>query len=530
MKISRTRIAMLALLCGTSFLKADILMLKNGTKVEGTILEQSDQGVKMRYRLTPKIMDEKLFPAADIDKVIKQTPQEVEVVELRKELPTADLMKADEYEQIIQDRLRPFVNKYPGTPEAKEVEEIIAKLQEEKTMVSNGQIKLEGRWLSVKEAKAEAFNVEAFRIIQAMRQKAAKLDYAGSLREFDKLISPPPAYKGSTYFVQAIPEAVAILGKWIAALDKMSSEQPQLAKARQDGLSKLQEPELSKTKNAIADEENKWRAAYEVERRQKLRWSPPYKYDLASIQAAQKEAVQEQTRLQTYDLEALRAQNEVFTACYRKIGEGDYTGGAAAFTRVQSLPQNQEFRDVPNDLRARLLKLHAQLSSAAASGSAATAGSSAIGGTAAAGVDSRVAQILAESGAAPAAAAATGQPAAMAGPSLWATRLSGKLNGEIAPTTPMGTRRTKPILPSPAEDASRGTVSPVSVRATAAENCSVLAARSASTRAVLMGLAASSAMQRPNWSRRSRSNSAARSRISARFHWGSGSACKAFFA
>ena len=40
----------------------------------------------------------------------------------------------------------------------------------------------------------------------------------------------------------------------------------------------------------------------------------------------------------------------------------------------------------------------------------------------------------------------TGQPAAMAGATLWATRLSGKLNGAIAPTTPMGTRSVKPEL------------------------------------------------------------------------------------
>ena len=32
----------------------------------------------------------------------------------------------------------------------------------------------------------------------------------------------------------------------------------------------------------------------------------------------------------------------------------------------------------------------------------------------------------------------TGQPAAIAGATLWATRLSGKLNGLIAPTTPIG--------------------------------------------------------------------------------------------
>lgn len=417
MKISRTRIAILALLCGTTFLKADILMLKNGTKVEGTILEQNEQGVKMKYRLTPKIMDEKIFPAAEIDKVIKQTPQEVEVVELRKVLPTADLMKADAYEQIIQDRLRPFVNKYPGTPEAKEVEDIIAKLQEEKTMVANGQIKLESKWLSLKESKAEQFNVEAYSIIASMRDKAAKLDYTGALREFDRLIFPPPAYKGSTYYVQAIPEAMAILDKWIAAIDKMSSEQPQLEKARKDGLAKLQEPELSKTKNAINDEKNKWRAAYDAERRQKLRWTAPYKYDLPSIQGAQKEAVQELTRLQTYDLDALRMQNEVFTACYRKIGEEDYMAGAAAFERVQSTAINQEFRDVPLDLRSRLLKLHTKLSRAIATGATATAGSTAIGG-AASGVDSRVAQILAEAGAT--APAASGQPAAATMPATQA--------------------------------------------------------------------------------------------------------------
>ena len=85
----------------------------------------------------------------------------------------------------------------------------------------------------------------------------------------------------------------------------------------------------------------------------------------------------------------------------------------------------------------------------------------------------------------------TGHPAAIAGATLWVTRLSGKLKGEIAPTTPMGTRRTKPNLPRPADEASIGTISPVIVRATAAEKRKVSTARAASTRAVAIGLAAS---------------------------------------
>ena len=124
----------------------------------------------------------------------------------------------------------------------------------------------------------------------------------------------------------------------------------------------------------------------------------------------------------------------------------------------------------------------------------------------------------------------TGQPAAIAGATLWATRLSGKLKGAIAPTTPIGTRRVKPSFPSPGEAASRGTISPASFRASAAANWKVPDARSASTRAVLMGLAASAAMMRANSSRRSVSSRAAASSTAARFQSGSGPAASAAFA
>ena len=62
----------------------------------------------------------------------------------------------------------------------------------------------------------------------------------------------------------------------------------------------------------------------------------------------------------------------------------------------------------------------------------------------------------------------TAQPAASAGAILCATRLSGKLNGEIAPTTPIGSRNVKASLPVPAGEASIGTTSPASLRASTA--------------------------------------------------------------
>ncbi len=128
----------------------------------------------------------------------------------------------------------------------------------------------------------------------------------------------------------------------------------------------------------------------------------------------------------------------------------------------------------------------------------------------------------AESGVELAGLRTTGQPAASAGASLCATRLHGKLNGEIAPITPIGRRSVNATLPAPASDASIGTTSPASLRASTAANVYVETARDASTRAVLIGFPASAQIVCAISSCRSRSNAAVRSRIAARSCAGSG--------
>ena len=90
----------------------------------------------------------------------------------------------------------------------------------------------------------------------------------------------------------------------------------------------------------------------------------------------------------------------------------------------------------------------------------------------------------------------TAQPAASAGAILCATRLSGKLNGLIAPTTPTGRRSVNASLPTPAWEASIGTISPASLRASTAAKVYVDIARWASTRAAFIGLPASSEIVR----------------------------------
>jgi hypothetical protein len=443
MKSSRLRIALLALLCGTTSLHADILIMKDGSKIEGSILQESPEAIRIKYRLTPKIWDEKSVLRTDIQEVIKQSPQEVEVIELRKVLPTADLVTTDEYEQLIQDRLRPFVNKYKDTKEATEVEGIIAKLQEEKSKVSNGQLKFEGKWLTAQQAKGEKFNIEAYKILASMRALIAQGKWSLALQEYDKLARGEPVMRATRFYPVAITEAQSALESWGAILTKMAADHPVLKKTREEGLKKLEGMEKTRTEAAVRGEMEAWRAKATEEKSRKLRWIEPNKYDMPSIQAAQKEVTSERARLQDIDLETVKAQNEAFGTVLAKIGEGDYNGGAAAFARVANFgnsslyknsQQAKETKDIIDDLKGRLLGVYRQIVAKQSTGAVITKGSSAIGGSASTGVDDRVAKILADAG----------RPPAGAAPAAPATGAVAPMPGVAAPVAAPGT-----IAPAP---------------------------------------------------------------------------------
>ena len=97
-----------------------------------------------------------------------------------------------------------------------------------------------------------------------------------------------------------------------------------------------------------------------------------------------------------------------------------------------------------------------------------------------------------------------GLPLAMAGATLWAARLSGKLNGLMPAIGPIGKRRVIPTRSFDDGMMSSGMSSPVIRSASSAPSRKVITARSTSARASRIGLPASSAMSRPSSSRRAR--------------------------
>ena len=386
----------LALLCASAtILRADVLILKNGEKKEGTILQEKPDAIFMEYNVVPsgKIKDKKDFLRADIAQIIKQAPQEIEIVPLKKLLPSRDMMTADQYEKIIQDQLRPFVNKFPGTPEAKEAEAMITTLQEERGRVVKGELKIEGKWVDSGLVKRDDYNIQAFKMRTQMLEKAAEGDYEASLKIWDQFSDPVLGYPGAIHYVKAVDEAIEVLGKYETRLTQMIAEQPVLQAQRDASGSKLIEPDKSRVERAIKAEVDAWKAQYEAEKKSRTKWLPLYKYDLKSLQDAHKLVITEKNKLNLVDRAKLAMQNEAITAAMRYLSDENVMGADEAITRAAAVGL-KDYQKVIGTVRSKITQLKTELNKRKTSNRAFGGSSSAVGGSSGAITDDKVAEAM----------------------------------------------------------------------------------------------------------------------------------------
>jgi hypothetical protein len=413
MKLSRYQSAILALTCcSAGFLHADVVTLKDGKKLEGNILSETPTSIRMRYHLTAKIWDEKEILRTEIAEggIVKQSPAEVELIEVRKYVPTQDLLTAEKYEQLIQDRLRPFLNRYPGTKEAAIVEKMMTEVQEEKEKVVAGGVKFEGKWLSREETKAESLNIKAYALYTAMMEKVAAKDYSGALKEFDSLADPKSGNIASIYYPKAVESILEVLNKYQAQLNQMIRDQPTFQKMRDESITKLIEPDLSRTKDAIKRERDNWSAIYEQEHKT-TKWFTPYKYDLPNLQSLEKSIAEEKDLLKGLDLASITKVNDAIARLLRadakagkekaeltKMGEAIVEGETAA-AKVDTTSK-EFYKGVFTTYRQRYAYFAQQLAQnvpgqPAPAATGAAGGSSAIAGTSTPGTDDKMAAALA---------------------------------------------------------------------------------------------------------------------------------------
>ena len=102
----------------TPHVYADTIKLKDGTTLEGKILEENPSTIKIEYNVTKSIKDIKSINRSEIKEITKVSEDEIAFNAIKSLLPTEDLLSTDDYDKILADKEKEIPNFFVTRPVA----------------------------------------------------------------------------------------------------------------------------------------------------------------------------------------------------------------------------------------------------------------------------------------------------------------------------------------------------------------------------------------------------------------------------
>ncbi len=183
--------------------RADVVKLKDGTIIEGTVLEQTATEVVIEKKFAGgSIMMKETIKKTDIAEVVLATPaekarQEMELAyqatQKYKLDPQRSLAK-DYYESVIEGSLRKFLVAYPESPYAKEVADKIMAWEEELGKVAAGQAKVQGDWMDAENAAKLLAQEKTQELLRQAQAFTSASRFAEAIQRYDEVIKLDAAH------------------------------------------------------------------------------------------------------------------------------------------------------------------------------------------------------------------------------------------------------------------------------------------------------------------------------------------------
>ena len=287
-------------------LLADTVILKDGSEVKGTIIQEGPSGVTIEYQATPTIKDQRVIAQSEITRVEKNTPDQKEFQDIGSlETPLTITETTSFYDPLI-DKLNKFIQKYPDSPFNPQACERLKTLKDEQAKVSAGSCRLDGVWITSTEIAAEPYQTGALIKYTYIKTATASNNALLALKNYELL---EKSYPGAA----VMPDAVTI------ALQQLQVLQSQLVVEKANGeielknlsntvaaLEKTRADEAKKMKDSMLLYENAAKASIAAATADGSKFFPIFQKSKDSLAALQALITAERTRLNQLSLPQMR--------------------------------------------------------------------------------------------------------------------------------------------------------------------------------------------------------------------------------
>ena len=282
---------------------ADTVTLKSGEALEGKILSETDQQIVMDVTVASGITDQKTLAKSDVRSVSKTSPDEIAYQAIKGYRVESRSLPADSYMTRVR-ALEAFLQKYPQSSRAKDVQATLSVFKEEQEKVRAKCIKWNNCWYTPEEFEKNKYQLRAQMQLATMREQASRRDFVGALNTFDQI---EKAFPGSMAYPDAIELAKGILPLAASDMERLGVAAKNQETQFNTGIVLVPEPQKSQMIAARQAQIAAVEAAVAAAERAGVKWKPFAPIASKSTEALKTTLATEGPRLEALPLAAMRA-------------------------------------------------------------------------------------------------------------------------------------------------------------------------------------------------------------------------------
>jgi hypothetical protein len=318
--------AVLSLLSASLPCVGDTFILKDGSSLEATIVNQEGDHYVLDVQVTQSIKDTRTIAKADVLKIQREGPGAKEFAALQKLLPAPDFLSAEDYRSRIAS-VEEFLKKYPESTHATKAESLLESLKAESADIVAGGIKFKGQIIKPAEYRANAYELDARIQEVKIRKWISDGNLLAALRafsEFDQQYRPTQSHAALVPLIrQVIQSRVAESRDSLATLEER-------LKSRQLGLERMSAKDRPLTEAAIKEEDAALDAAFAASKDAKIPWPVTSPYHKPSLEETVRFGESELTRLASLSGPPETDAGKAFREAYQSVHHGSDPAAATA--------------------------------------------------------------------------------------------------------------------------------------------------------------------------------------------------------
>jgi len=331
---------------------ADTITLKNGEHLEGKITKETDKDITMEVKVSQGIVDERVLPKAEIEKIDKVTP-ELEAYRAIAQIQLAqNSLGAAQYDPYIRT-LQAYVTQYPNSARTADVQKTLDAFKAERKRVEVGEVKINGDWINKVEAEKEKAQIGGRLAYNYMVSQSAAGDHVGALNTFDAL---EKTYPGAAVMPDAVELALRLMTALSREVEQAIPAQKVYKSEHEKGLKTAATGDRAEIAAALKNEQ----AAGDAEAaaaESGNHWAPFNTHSEKCLLSLKARIVKEGQRLAKFEPEKMRQSLQLTDAARQSLASGDTDAATKTLKEAIALWKDNELalrlaKDASAELKA----------------------------------------------------------------------------------------------------------------------------------------------------------------------------------